>query len=262
MSGFIAIHRMMLDHPLFEGDSSRAGAWVWLLARACWREMPFDLAGKIITLERGQLCASRAQMARAWGWSPSSVERFLARLETEHMIGRATGQGRSIITICNYTKYQDINDVTGQATGQATGQPPDSHRTAKEQGNKETIEPNGSNIPPNPRKKSGSKWSTIERPDGIDTQVWADFETHRKSKDAPITATVMKAFLREAAKLRWPLERAIVESIERNWRGFKADWVKDKGNGNGNRSTGKSGDGFFDGSMDLARSDGSGDASR
>lgn len=129
--------RGALDHPLLK-DAERFRAWFWLTAKACWKQTPFDVNGKIVALERGQLCASRAQLADAWGWSPSAVERFLARLETEQMIGRETGQGRTIITICNYCKYQDAEDKTGQASEQPTGQRSDSDRTAKEQGNQET----------------------------------------------------------------------------------------------------------------------------
>jgi len=43
-----------------------------------------------------------------------------------------TEQGRSVITICNYAKYQDITNEGGQATEQQTGQQSDSDRTAKE----------------------------------------------------------------------------------------------------------------------------------
>lgn len=129
--------RGALDHPLLK-DAERFRAWFWLTAKACWKPTPFDVNGKIVSLERGQLCASRAQLADAWGWSPSAVERFLVRLETEQMIGRATGQGRTVITICNYAKYQDVEDRTGQASEQPTGQRSDSDRTAKEQGNQET----------------------------------------------------------------------------------------------------------------------------
>lgn len=137
MSGFVCLHRDALDHPLLQ-DAGRLGAFFWLVARAAWKPVPFDISGKIITLERGQLCTSRSLLAKAWGWSPSAVERFLTRLKTEQMIEQATGQGKSVITICNYEKYQSVNSDTGQATGQVTGQPSDSHRTAKEQGNKGT----------------------------------------------------------------------------------------------------------------------------
>ncbi|EHJ62152.1 hypothetical protein [Novosphingobium pentaromativorans] len=137
MTGFIVMERDALDHPLLK-DGERFRAFFWLVAKACWKPTPYDISGKVISLERGQLCASRSQLAEAWGWSPSAVERFLTRLETEQMIGRATGQGKTIITICNYAKYQDVETKTGQAAGQETGQRPDSDRTTKEQGNKGT----------------------------------------------------------------------------------------------------------------------------
>lgn len=146
MSGFAVLFRETADHPLFAGDSARLGAWTYLLLKTCWKPSKFNISGKVVELQRGQLCASRAQLAEAWGWSPSGVERFLTRLETEQMIGRATGQGRTIITICNYAKYQDVEAKAGQATGQPTEQASDSHRTTKEQRNQETKDipsPNG-----------------------------------------------------------------------------------------------------------------------
>jgi hypothetical protein len=81
VSGFIVLHREAAEHHLFKGDSARLGAWVWLLAKACWKPTRFSVSGATLTLERGQLCASRAQLASAWGMSPSAVERFLTRLK-------------------------------------------------------------------------------------------------------------------------------------------------------------------------------------
>lgn len=141
MSGFVVAYREASEHPLFAGNAQRLGAWMWLVMKAAWKPTPYDVAGKIITIERGQICVSRAQLAKAWGMSPSGVERLLTRLKTEQMIGQETGQGKSIITICNYSKYQDVSDNAGQPTGQPTGQAPDSHRTATgQQKNKGTKE--------------------------------------------------------------------------------------------------------------------------
>ena len=146
MAGYIKLWRGWRDNPVLRGKFCRTSAWVWLIEMACWKPTQFDIKGKTVELERGQLCASREQMAKAWGWSPSAVERFLTRLQTEHMIERETGQGKSVITICNYAKYQDRNDEAGQEIGQTTGQKSDRHRTAKEEGKKvkkEEIPPNG-----------------------------------------------------------------------------------------------------------------------
>ncbi|MFC0204713.1 hypothetical protein [Novosphingobium soli] len=146
MSGFALLFREAADHPLLAGDSARLGAWAWLVLKGCWKPTRFRVGGKVVELDRGQLCVSRSQLADAWGWSPSSVERFLTRLETEQMIGRETGQGRTIITICNYAKYQDVEAKAGQAAEQPDGQAPDSDRTTKEQINhitKDIPSPNG-----------------------------------------------------------------------------------------------------------------------
>ena len=198
MSGFIALHREAREHPLFAGDAQRFGAWFWLVATACWKPTKFNAGGTIITLERGQLCVSRTQLATAWGMSPSAVERFLTRLQTEQMIGRSTGQARSIITVCNYDTYQGQNDEAGQPTGQPTGQRPDSDRTTKEQGNKGTIvleEPHGS-----PK----TAHSAFPRPDWADVQVWADFLKNRKTKRLSNTATAFKRFTTDIAALADP----------------------------------------------------------
>src|SRR3546814_19053650 len=111
----------MIDHPLFKGQPQRAYAWLWLLSKAAWKRTPFDIKGVIVTLERGQVCTSRHQLAAEWGMSPSAVERFLTRLKTEQMIEQDTGQGRTIITICTYDKYQHEKKEAGQASGQVTG---------------------------------------------------------------------------------------------------------------------------------------------
>ena len=148
MSGFFLTHRDIFDNALLK-DGERFRAWLWLVSEACWKPAKFDIRGTTVEIQRGQICVSRGQLAKAWKWSPSAVERFLTRLQTEQMIGRETGQGRTVITICNYAKYQDLAAQTGQPTEQPTGQQADSKRTAKEQGNKGTIaieEPNSPSI--------------------------------------------------------------------------------------------------------------------
>lgn len=142
MSGFIALYREAFTHPVLK-DPERFRAWFWLVAHAAWKQTRHDARGQTIIVNRGQICIGREQLAKEWKWSPSAVERFLTRLETEHMIGRETGQRKTIITICNYDKYQDGEPEPGQTTGQTTGQKPDRNRTAKEQGNKETREEEG-----------------------------------------------------------------------------------------------------------------------
>ena len=66
------------------------------------------------------------------------------------------------------------------------------------------------------------------KPNGISDSLWRDWKSHRKTI---FTNAALEGFEREAVLAGWSLEAVIREAIERGWQGFKADWVKDKGNG-------------------------------
>lgn len=75
------------------------------------------------------------------------------------------------------------------------------------------------------RVKKNSKKEDIYKPENVSNQTWEDFLTHRKTLKAPITQTVINTFVKQAEKAGWTIEDALIESISRGWRGFKADWV-------------------------------------
>ncbi len=115
IGGFLKSHRKMLDNPLFKGRVHWLGAWVWLFHRACWKPTKFNMSGKTITLERGQLAASLTQLEVAWGMSRKQIRHFLTRLEMGTMIETQKGTAGTIITICNYDLYQGDVDEQGTA---------------------------------------------------------------------------------------------------------------------------------------------------
>lgn len=135
MSGHVALHRSAFDHPLLR-DAERFKAWFWLVAHAAWKPKRHDVHGKILKVQRGQISVSVRQLGEAWGWSKSSVERFLTRLKTETMIETETGTGRLLITICNYEKYQEVGGKTGTPRGTRNGTRAGQQRDIKEEGNK------------------------------------------------------------------------------------------------------------------------------
>lgn len=237
MSGFIALHREAMNHHLFKGDVARFGAWLWMVSRACWKQTKFDVQGRTITLERGQFCCSVRDMATAWGWPKSNVDRFLTRLKTETMIETHTGTGRLIITICNYAKYQDVKSDTGTPTGTDSGTAAGQQRDIKEQGNKGTMveeEPNGS--PSTPRK---SVSEVFPRPEWASPEVWADFLRNRKAKRLPNTATAHRKLLKDIAALvdeDWPPGRLLEEIVARGWGAAFDPRPKDFRYGNGTRN--------------------------
>lgn len=149
--GYIKLHRGWRDNPLFKGEYSRADAWVWLIENACWKATKARVKGQTVDLERGELSFSQRYLADAWGWSKSKVDRFIAELRREGMIqtrskigataGHNAGQGQSILSICNYAKYQDReagergNDETetGATAGQQRGKEEEGKEYKKEE---------------------------------------------------------------------------------------------------------------------------------
>ena len=68
----------------------------------------------------------------------------------------------------------------------------------------------------------------IQAPFGVSDDVWESFLKQRKLSRATVSETVIKSIQKEADKAGWTLEQALSEIVARGWRGFKADWVKDK----------------------------------
>ena len=135
--GFFFVNRGVFDHYLFNGEPySQCQAWLWMIGQAAWKPRRYRAGQFLVNLERGQLCASVRHMAEKWGWSKSSVHRFLERLKTETMIGTDSGTGVLVVTICNYEKYQVTAHDCGTANGTLSGTVAGQSRDSKEEGNK------------------------------------------------------------------------------------------------------------------------------
>ena len=107
MAGYVAISRSLWSDPDFDdGPMSQREAWIWLIAEAAWKPHKVRRNNAIIELQRGQVAHSIRFIAEAWGWHRARVERFLKTLKNRDMIETATETGVSVITICNYDKYQ------------------------------------------------------------------------------------------------------------------------------------------------------------
>ena len=70
-------------------------------------------------------------------------------------------------------------------------------------------------------------------PEGMDEGIWADFQTVRKKKNAPLTITALNGLAEQANKAGLSLEAVLKECVVRNWQSLKADWIKPQGATNG-----------------------------
>lgn len=103
--------RGVWDHELFARDEySRREAWLWLVASAVWKDQRIRIKDSMLPLSRGQCAFSLRFLATKWGWSKDKVARFMRHLEIETMIETQARRDITIITICNYEKYQSSKD--------------------------------------------------------------------------------------------------------------------------------------------------------
>lgn len=235
MSGFVAMNRDALDHPVI-GEAERFRAWFWLVANACWKPTRVRIKGKVVTLERGQLSFSVRYLAESWGWSKSRVDRFLHELAAEGMIaarskngttaGHPAGQGQAVLTICNYDKFQDPAERKRDNHEAQTGTTAGQQRDKEEQGNKGT------------RNKSENARPSFPCPEGVDPVDWSGLIANREKNRAPLTEAAHRGITNKLdawEREGWPPGPIVAHAAELGWRTvFPTDEMK--ANANGRRS--------------------------
>jgi hypothetical protein len=107
MSGTVNIARDLFDHPAFKAAPfSEREAWLWIIMEASWKPRQKRIGHIVVEVGRGQLAASVRFMAEAWGWTAAKVQRFVERLKKLEMIRVQTDTGLTLLTVCNYDKFQ------------------------------------------------------------------------------------------------------------------------------------------------------------
>lgn len=92
------------------------------------------------------------------------------------------------------------------------------------EGNATPIATNNQNQEPRTNKDKG----LAGKPDEVSDQIWSDFLRVRKAHNAPITKTALAKIIVEAVKANLTVEEVLKLCVEKNWRGFEAEWLKDK----------------------------------
>jgi hypothetical protein len=127
--GYVLIARGLLEHPRFkpQGAFSSAEAWIWLIESAAHTARDVTATNGrhrvVVHLEPGQLTFSVRFLAGAWRWSDKRVQRFLSALVLDQSVTTQTTTGQTLITLCNWDRYQRPNaGATTQTATQSTTQ--------------------------------------------------------------------------------------------------------------------------------------------
>ena len=110
--GWIAVDRKIFDNLIWKNEDpfDRRSAWIDLLLLVNHADNKVLINGKAETVKRGQRITSILYLSQRWRWSRTKTKSFLKMLESEGMIRLdVQAKKKTIITITNYSKYQDIN---------------------------------------------------------------------------------------------------------------------------------------------------------
>mgnify|MGYP003299671271 CR=1 FL=1 len=105
-SGWVKLHRKMLDNPIIMKDADHLAVWMYLLLNATHAEYPALFRGKKITLQPGQLITGRKSIAGTLCVNESKVTRILSAFEIEQQIEQQASNKNRLITVVNWDKYQ------------------------------------------------------------------------------------------------------------------------------------------------------------
>lgn len=150
MSGWIKIHRKLLDNPIVCKDSDYLSVWIYLLLNATHKDHPALFKGEKITLKPGQLITGRKVISERLSISDSKVKRILLDFESDQQIDRQRSNKNSIISIVNWDKYQyDDQQIDQQMTNK---RPADDQQVTTNK-NERKKEINNNNPPISPQKE-------------------------------------------------------------------------------------------------------------
>ena len=113
MSGWIKLHRSILDHWIYESKDpfSKREAWVDILLQVNYTPKKVNIGGDLFECGIGESVNSLDTWAKRWGWNKSKVRRFLKLLESDSMVVTKSIQKTTHLTVVNYETYQDVRNA-------------------------------------------------------------------------------------------------------------------------------------------------------
>ena len=103
--GFICISRSIVAHWIWS-NPVLFQRWVWMILSANYDDREVSFCYHRIMLHRGQLAVNLSYLSKIWHVSSQATHKFLVKLEDSGMVTRTVDDKVTVITICNYDRYQ------------------------------------------------------------------------------------------------------------------------------------------------------------
>ena len=110
MKGWISLHRKILDNPILSRGKiySRFEAFVYMLLRANHSEGKCVIGNQLNIVNKGSFITSQKKLMQEFRWGSTKLRAFIKLLEADKMIEIKTTTYSTMITIINYSSYQNI----------------------------------------------------------------------------------------------------------------------------------------------------------
>lgn len=142
MEGWISLHRKFLSWEWFD-KPEMVQLFIWLLLNANYTDKKWQ--GKVV--KRGQILTTTPKIMEALRFSERQTRTCISRLKSTGEVTVKTTNRFTIITICNYDRYQSENFTSdGQNDGQSVTQATDKRRTSDGLYNNNNNNNNNNNI--------------------------------------------------------------------------------------------------------------------
>lgn len=116
--GWIKLQRSIADNWIYNAKPfDKCHAWIDLLLLAEHKTHKKMWRGNITEFRRGDVCLSIEKLGIRWGWSRKKVRHFLEQLEGDGMVHLKAHRNRTVITLVNYSVYQDKGTSKGTSEG-------------------------------------------------------------------------------------------------------------------------------------------------
>ena len=217
-NGWIKMHRDVID-------------WEWFKTPNMYHLFSFLLLSANVKdgkwqgyeIKRGQLITGRKKISEQTGISQQSIRTCLTRLKQTNEITVKSTSKFSVITICNYEKYQTTGSACQPTTNQqsTSNQPATNHKQeVKKLRSKEVKE----------KINKKEKFDPVKfRPDFIPKDLWFSLLENRKFKkleNSKLALTTICNALQKGIVAGFDIEECIGQYVSSKWTRFNHTWMK------------------------------------
>lgn len=116
--GWIKIHRKIQYSSIWDSKEpfDQRSAWIDLILMANHEDREIVINGWPLMVHRGQRFTSIRKLSERWHWSKDKTIRYLKMLERCGNIQKAATHNGTLLTIENYSLYQDVADIKTDAS--------------------------------------------------------------------------------------------------------------------------------------------------